>query len=82
MYKCDVCNYIYHPNNGDPENGIKTGTDLEDLPLDWVCPVCGIEKDYFYSLENEKPEYFEKSRIVSLISRIFTQELKKQRLRG
>ncbi|WP_424354628.1 rubredoxin [Methanobacterium sp. MBAC-LM] len=39
MYKCDVCNYIYHPNNGNPENGIKTGTDLEDLLSDWVCPV-------------------------------------------
>ena len=82
MYKCDVCNYIYDPRNGDPERGIKAGTDLKDLPLNWVCPVCGIEKDYFYLLENEKPNYPEKSRFTSLISRIFTQELKKQRLHG
>ena len=75
-YKCDVCNYIYDPNNGDPEHGIKVGTDLKNLPSNWVCPVCGIEKDYFYSLE--KPDR-EKSRIVSIISSIFPQELKKQR---
>ena len=77
-YKCDVCNYIYDPNTGDPEHGIKAGTDLKDLPSNWVCPVCGIEKGYFYSLENEKPDR-EKSRISSIISSIFPQELKKQR---
>jgi Rubredoxin len=80
-YKCDVCNYIYDPDNGDPEHGIKAGSDLKDLPSNWVCPVCGIEKDYFYLLENE-PNYPEKGRFASLISRIFTQELKKQRLHG
>ena len=78
MYKCDVCNYIYDPRNGDPERRIKAGTDLEDLPLEWVCPVCGIEKDYFYPLENEKLEYFEKSLIVSILGNMLPQELKKQ----
>ncbi|MEL7670574.1 rubredoxin [Methanobacterium sp.] len=77
MYKCDVCSYIYDPANGDPENGIETGTDLEDLPSDWVCPVCGIEKNYFYPLENKKLNYHENGRIMSLISSIFIQELKK-----
>jgi rubredoxin len=77
-FKCDICSYIYDSSNGDPENGIETGIDLKDLPSDWVCPVCGIEKDYFYSLENEKPDR-EKSRIVSVIISIFPQELKKQR---
>ncbi|MGB9977747.1 rubredoxin [Methanobacterium sp.] len=77
-YKCDVCDYIYDPCNGDPEHGIKAGIDLEDLPSDWVCPVCGIEKDYFYAVEYEKSNYIEKSRIVSVIGNIFHQELKKQ----
>jgi rubredoxin len=78
MYKCDVCDYIYDPRNGDPENGIEAGTDLKDLPSNWVCPVCGIEKDYFYPLEDKNSNYREKSRIISIISHIFTQELKKQ----
>ena len=77
-YKCDVCNYIYDPHNGDVEHGFKAGIDLKDLPSNWVCPVCGIEKDYFYALEDEKPNYIEKSRIASVIGSIFPQELKKQ----
>ncbi|HEX3012692.1 MAG TPA: rubredoxin [Methanobacterium sp.] len=44
VYKCDICNYIYDPNNGDPEHGIKAGNDLKDLPSTWVYLVCGIEK--------------------------------------
>lgn len=82
MYKCDICNYIYDPDIGDPENRVKAGTDLKDLPSNWVCPVCGIEKDYFHSLENKKLNYPEKGRIVPLISRIFIQELKKQWFHG
>lgn len=75
-YKCDVCNYIYDPRNGDLEHGIKAGTDLKDLPLTWVCPVCGIEKDYFYFPKNKKPNYRAKSRISSIMGSIFPQELK------
>lgn len=78
MYKCDVCDYIYDLRNGDPENGIEAGTNFKDLPSSWVCPVCGIERDYFYPLESENLNYLEKSRIASIISSIFTQELKKQ----
>jgi len=73
MYKCDICDCIYDPCNGDPENGIEAGTDLKDLPSNWVCPICGIEKDYFYPLENSNQG---RSRIVSIINRIFTQGLK------
>jgi len=32
---------------GDPENGVEPGTPFEDLPDDWVCPVCGAEKTEF-----------------------------------
>ncbi len=46
-YKCTICGYIYDPKNGDPENGIKPQTKFEDLPDDWVCPVCGVGKDQF-----------------------------------
>ena len=47
MYQCSVCNFVYDPGDGDPENGIPPGTAFEDLPDDWVCPVCGAEKDDF-----------------------------------
>ncbi len=46
-YTCTVCGYIYDPAKGDPENGIAPGTPFEDLPDDWVCPVCGVGKDKF-----------------------------------
>jgi rubredoxin len=46
-YECAVCGYIYDPALGDPENGIAAGTTFEDLPDEWVCPVCGAGKDQF-----------------------------------
>jgi len=46
-YYCTACGYIYDPALGDPENGIPPGTRFEDLPDNWVCPVCGTEKEYF-----------------------------------
>ena len=39
------------PPLGDPEQGIAPGTAWEDLPADWVCPVCGLEKDAFEAAE-------------------------------
>lgn len=46
-YECQVCGYIYDPVNGDPENNIAPGTAFEDLPDDWICPMCGAEKEDF-----------------------------------
>jgi len=46
-YECNVCGYIYDPALGDQESGIPPGTSFEDLPDDWVCPVCGIGKEEF-----------------------------------
>ena len=46
-YVCDVCGYVYDPAVGDPDNGIEPGTAFEDLPEDWVCPLCGVGKDDF-----------------------------------
>jgi len=49
-YKCGVCGYVYDPEKGDPESEIAPGTPFEDLPDDWVCPVCGASKDEFEKL--------------------------------
>jgi rubredoxin len=46
-YVCEVCGYVYDPQQGDPDNGIDPGTKFEDLPDDWDCPVCGASKDDF-----------------------------------
>ncbi|MEE8640066.1 MAG: flavin reductase [bacterium] len=46
-YVCQVCGYVYDPAVGDPDSGVAPGTAFEDLPDDWVCPVCGAAKDQF-----------------------------------
>ena len=40
-YRCTVCGYIYDPALGDPDGGINPGIPFEELPPEWVCPVCG-----------------------------------------
>lgn len=44
---CSVCGYVYDEAVGDPDNGIAAGTKWEDLPDDFVCPLCGVGKDMF-----------------------------------
>lgn len=46
-YSCIPCGWEYDPENGDPDNGVAPGTAFEDLPDDFVCPVCGASKDQF-----------------------------------
>ncbi len=46
-YVCNVCGYIYDPEEGDPDNGIEPGTSFQDIPEDWVCPMCGALKEDF-----------------------------------
>jgi len=46
-YTCSVCGYVYDPEKGDPDSGVKPGTPFEELPDSWVCPVCGATKDQF-----------------------------------
>ena len=50
-HKCTVCGYIYDPELGDPDGGIKPGTPFEEIADDWVCPVCGASKDQFEKLD-------------------------------
>lgn len=46
-YVCGVCKYIYNPKTGNEKAGIKPGTTFDELPENWVCPVCGESKDVF-----------------------------------
>lgn len=42
-YRCRLCGYVYSPLRGEPQHGIPEGTPFEDLPDDYVCPVCGYQ---------------------------------------
>lgn len=53
IYVCALCGYEYDPRVGEPENGIAEGTDFEDLPDDYVCPLCGASKEDFEKLDGE-----------------------------
>lgn len=46
-YVCEICGYVYDPELGDEENGVLPGTAFEDIPDDWVCPVCLQGKEVF-----------------------------------
>jgi len=51
-YECTICGYVYDPEAGDPDSGIAPGTPFEELPDDWVCPVCGASKSDFEKVED------------------------------
>ena len=50
-YVCKICGYVYDPEKGDPDGGIDPGTAFEDIPDDWVCPLCGAAKSDFEKQE-------------------------------
>ncbi|MCL2632435.1 MAG: rubredoxin [Coriobacteriia bacterium] len=46
-YTCVVCGYTYNPEDGDARNDILPGTEWEDVPEHYHCPICGAGKDRF-----------------------------------
>ena len=46
-YVCEVCGWEYDEELGAPEYGIAPGVKFEDLPDDFECPLCHVEKDLF-----------------------------------
>lgn len=46
-WACTVCGWIYDEAKGDEDYDLKAGVPFEDLPEDFVCPVCGVGKDDF-----------------------------------
>lgn len=53
-YICPICSYEYDSRIGDEENGILPRTDFEDLPENWVCPLCGASKDDFEIMDQDE----------------------------
>lgn len=46
-YVCQLCGYVYDEAQGDPDSGVAPGTKWEDVPADYVCPLCGAGKESF-----------------------------------
>ena len=46
-YVCTICAYVYDEEVGEVENNIAPGTEFEDLPDDYTCPLCGVGKEDF-----------------------------------
>lgn len=46
-WKCTICHYEYDPAVGIPELGIQPGTPFKDLPKDFACPRCKMDRDAF-----------------------------------
>jgi rubredoxin len=42
MWRCTICGYVY--------DEAKEGKKFEDLPDDWMCPVCNAPKDAFVEM--------------------------------
>ena len=53
VYVCVLCGYEYDPKAGDPDNGLEPETEFDEIPADWVCPLCGATKEDF---EEQKVE--------------------------
>ncbi|KXI30422.1 FAD-dependent oxidoreductase [Paraglaciecola hydrolytica] len=54
IWECQVCAWIYDESLGWPADGIAPGTKWQDIPADWVCPECGVEKSDFEMLETKR----------------------------
>jgi len=50
-YVCAICGWEYDEATGSPEHGIAPNTKFEDLPEDFVCPLCGVGKSDFEVVE-------------------------------
>ena len=46
-YGCMVCGYTYEPRLGDPTQQIQPGTPFAQLPEDWLCPHCHVDRRMF-----------------------------------
>lgn len=51
-WKCTLCEYVYDPVVGDPDNGVMPGTAFEDISDEWTCPWCGAPKNVFKKLDD------------------------------
>lgn len=51
MWRCMICGYIYDPEAGDLTQDVMPDTPFEELPAEWVCPMCGALQEDFERME-------------------------------
>jgi rubredoxin len=51
-FKCLSCGYVYDPEEGDSISGVAAGTSFDDLPDQWICPLCGVRKSEFTEISD------------------------------
>ncbi len=53
-YVCTYCNiYAYDEEKGDPDTGLEPGTLVDNFPDTWLCPVCGMPKEYLQEVRDD-----------------------------
>ncbi len=53
-YICTYCNiYAYDEEKGDPDTKIEPGMKVIDFPDSWLCPVCGMPKEYLQEVRDD-----------------------------
>ena len=50
IWRCILCEFRYDSKLG-CGSVIPAGTKFEDIPEDWVCPICGAGKNDFRKIE-------------------------------
>lgn len=53
-YICSYCNvYAYDDEKGDRDTKLEPGTLVDDFPDSWLCPVCGMPKNYLEEVRDD-----------------------------
>lgn len=48
---CTVCNWVYNPEIGEPNQGVEPNTAWADVPDYFLCPECNLGKDVFVEVK-------------------------------
>ena len=49
-YRCTICGYEYDTEAGEERRDVAAGTEWDDVPADFKCPLCGSVKTMFKAL--------------------------------
>lgn len=55
-YTCLICGYTYDEDLEIPSKGISPGTKFEELPDNFLCPLCKMPKSKFRNIAKDAQE--------------------------
>ncbi len=53
-YICSICGYLYDIESAEKDKETGKPIPFTDLPSDWVCPNCGVSKDFFVKTDSDR----------------------------